>query len=121
MKLLVARISLFAAWVLLCVAAEMCAPAAAQAAAVPGYATNLTVTAYCLQGRTSTGVWARPGTVAAQGAAPTFTALYVPGYGWGVVEDTGPLAPNQLDIWMESCSAAMVWGRRTVRVWVLQP
>ncbi len=49
--------------------------------------------------------------------------MYVPGYGWGVVEDRGGAikGPDRIDIFYDSHSDALQWGRRRVRVIIERP
>ena len=72
-------------------------------------------TAYYLPGnKTSTGTYARIGTIAANPKKiPYGTLIYVPGYGYGRVEDTGPNHnPNYwLDLHMNSYNECINWGR----------
>ncbi len=59
------------------------------------------------------------GTIAADTRYYPFgTKMYVPGYGWGIVEDRGGAikGPNIIDIHMSSHSRAMRWGRKKVEV-----
>lgn len=59
------------------------------------------------------------GTIAADTAYYPFgTRMYVPGYGWGVVEDRGGAikGPNRIDLYFSSHSQALNWGRRKVGV-----
>jgi 3D (Asp-Asp-Asp) domain-containing protein len=44
--------------------------------------------------------------------------MYVPGYGWGVVEDRGGAikGPTRLDLYYRSHRKALLWGRRHVDV-----
>jgi hypothetical protein len=59
------------------------------------------------------------GTIAADTAYYPFgTEIYVPGYGWGVVQDRGRAikGPNRLDLLMPSHGACNDWGRQRVRV-----
>jgi 3D (Asp-Asp-Asp) domain-containing protein len=78
-------------------------------------------TAYCLTGRTATGTRAGPGAVAVDPTViPLGSRLYVEGYGFGDAVDTGGgIRGLDVDLWM-TCPAAVRWGRRTVRVYVLQ-
>ena len=73
-------------------------------------------------GITASGARARHGTVAADPRYYPFgTVLYVPGYGYGRVEDTGGAikGPNKLDIWFPTERDAKHWGRkRNVRTTV---
>jgi hypothetical protein len=59
------------------------------------------------------------GTIAADTRYYRFgTRMYVPGYGWGVVEDRGGAitGPDRLDLYMDSHNQALAWGRRRVPV-----
>lgn len=61
------------------------------------------------------------GTIAADTAYYSFgTRMYVPGYGWGVVEDRGGAikGPERIDLYMDSHADALEWGRRKVNVLV---
>ena len=64
------------------------------------------------------------GTIAADTRYYPFgTRMYVPGYGWGTIEDRGGAikGPNRIDIFYDSHSDALQWGRRKVRVLIEQP
>ena len=59
------------------------------------------------------------GTIAADTRYYPFgTRMYVPGYGWGVVEDRGGAikGPTRIDLYYSSHEDALEWGRRKVRV-----
>jgi len=59
------------------------------------------------------------GTIAADTNYYRFgTRMYVPGYGWGVVEDRGGAikGPDRLDLYKDNHLDALVWGRRRVQV-----
>lgn len=61
------------------------------------------------------------GTIAADTKYYRFgTRMYVPGYGWGVVEDRGSAikGSTRLDLYMDSHSKALHWGRRKLPVLV---
>jgi len=61
----------------------------------------------------------RDGTVAADTRYYRFgTKMYVPGYGPGVVEDRGGAikGPDRIDVFFDSHSDALEWGRRHVAV-----
>lgn len=74
-------------------------------------------------GITASGKKARHGTVAADtDYYPFGTILYIPGYGYGRVEDRGGAikGPNRLDLWFPTEREALQWGRKknvTVTVW----
>lgn len=72
-------------------------------------------------GVTASGTRAAHGTLAADTAVLPFgTIVYVPGYGYGRVEDRGGAITGLcLDLWFPSHDEAMRWGRKrmNVRVW----
>ena len=73
---------------------------------------------------TSTGARARLGTIAADPKRfPYGTKVYVPGYGYGRIEDTGGFrnaAHTQFDLFMPNESDCKAWGRkRNVKVYIL--
>ena len=74
-------------------------------------------------GYTSTGTAADIGTIAADTRyVPYGTKLYVQGYGFGIVEDTGgALKGNHIDIFFHSHSEAMRWGVKSMKVAVWHP
>jgi len=64
------------------------------------------------------------GTIAADTQYYPFgTQMYVPGYGWGIVEDRGGAikGPNRIDLYYDSHSDALRWGRRKVKVQIYRP
>jgi len=64
------------------------------------------------------------GTIAADTRYYPFgTEMYVPGYGWGRVEDRGGAikGPNRIDLYFDSHGDALQWGRRKVRVEIYKP
>jgi 3D (Asp-Asp-Asp) domain-containing protein len=69
-------------------------------------------------GVTASGTKARPGTIAADTARYPFgTIMYVPGYGYGRVEDRGgDIKGNRLDLYFRSHREALAWGRQRVKV-----
>jgi 3D (Asp-Asp-Asp) domain-containing protein len=70
-------------------------------------------------GITASGTRARPGTIAADTKYYPFgTVIYVPGYGYGRVEDRGSAikGPDRLDVFFKSRKKALQWGRRQLRV-----
>ncbi|MBU0674624.1 MAG: 3D domain-containing protein [Proteobacteria bacterium] len=46
------------------------------------------------------------------------TRMYVPGYGWGVVEDRGGAikGPNRIDLFMASHEHGLRWGRKKLPI-----
>ena len=85
------------------------------------------ITAYTHTGnKTATGTWPRIGTVAANPKQlPYGTKLYIPGYGYARVEDTGAnkhdLDEIYIDVFFESRSECLNWGRkRNVKVYILK-
>lgn len=66
----------------------------------------------------------KKGTIAADTSHYPFgTRMYIQGYGWGVVEDRGSAikGANRIDIFMNSHSEALEWGRQTVAVRIEPP
>jgi len=85
------------------------------------------VTAYTHTGnRTATGTWPKIGTIAADPKQISYgTKLYIPGYGYGRVEDTGSnrhaAGTYCLDLFMETRSECLKWGRKTnLKVYILK-
>ena len=75
-------------------------------------------------GITASGVRTSHGTIAADTTHyPMGTVMYVPGYGYGVVEDRGGAikGPQRIDLWFRTRRAALQWGRQRVRVIVFVP
>jgi uncharacterized protein YabE (DUF348 family) len=72
-------------------------------------------------GITATGVRARYGIVAVDpNVIPLGTRLYIPGYGLALAADTGgAIVGDKIDLCMEDYGAAYEFGRRTVKVYVL--
>ncbi len=72
-------------------------------------------------GTTACGRRAGWGTVAADPKYYPFgTVMYVPGYGYARVEDTGgAIKGDNIDIWFPSHNRAQAWGKQklTVKVW----
>lgn len=73
-------------------------------------------------GQTASGSMARYGTIAADTSRYPFgTILYVPGYGYGRVEDCGSdIVGDRLDVFFSRHSTAEHWGRQRldVKVWL---
>lgn len=72
-------------------------------------------------GVTARGTRVRPGTIAADTSIfPFGTIMYVPGYGYGVVEDRGgAIRGYKIDLYFRSHRQAQGWGRqrKEVKVW----
>ena len=71
---------------------------------------------------TAYGTKTRWGVVAADPSVfPRGTKLYIEGFGYAVVEDTGrKVKGNRIDIWMKDEKQAVNWGRRKAVVIVLE-
>ena len=73
-------------------------------------------------GITASGVRARHGTIAADTSIfPFGTIMYIPGYGYGVVEDRGgAIKGYKVDLYFSSHATANKWGReiKEVKVWL---
>lgn len=74
------------------------------------------------EGLTATGIPAHRGIVAVDpDVIPLGTRVYIPGYGLGLAADTGgAIVGNKIDLCMESSSEAWRFGRRDVKVYVLE-
>jgi 3D (Asp-Asp-Asp) domain-containing protein len=71
-------------------------------------------------GQTAWGTHAAYGTVAADASLPFGTILFIPGYGYGRVEDRGgAIKGDKLDLWFPTHDMAKQWGRKklTVKIW----
>ena len=72
-------------------------------------------------GITASGTRAKPGTIAADRSKfPFGTIMYVPGYGYGRVEDVGSdIKGYHIDLYFRHHSDAMQWGvqKKVVEVW----
>lgn len=72
-------------------------------------------------GITASGLKARKGTIAADTTRYPFgTVMYIPGYGYGRVEDRGSaIKGEKIDLFFKSHKDALRWGRQThrVRIW----
>ncbi|CAM6090411.1 unnamed protein product [Calypogeia fissa] len=66
----------------------------------------------------------RHGSIAADtDSYPFGTKMYVPGYGWGEVEDRGSAikGKGRIDLYHHSHGAALKWGRQKLKVLVIMP
>jgi hypothetical protein len=64
------------------------------------------------------------GTIAADTSYYPFgTRMYVPGYGWGTVQDRGGAikGPDRIDLFYKSHQDALNWGRKKVQVTIEYP
>ena len=73
-------------------------------------------------GVTASGTDAHDGTIAADTAYfPFGTVMYVPGFGYGRVEDRGgAIKGYHIDLWFDDHDDALAWGskRQKVKVWL---
>ena len=70
-------------------------------------------------GITASGTRAKPGTIAADTRYyPMGTVIYIPGYGYGVVEDRGGdiKGRHRLDLYYNTHKEARTWGRKKLEV-----
>ncbi|MCH7958722.1 MAG: 3D domain-containing protein [Candidatus Hydrogenedentes bacterium] len=69
-------------------------------------------------GVTASGTYARRGTIAADTSLYAFgTAMYIPGYGYGRVEDRGSaIKGDHIDLFFITHQQALDWGRQYKRV-----
>jgi 3D (Asp-Asp-Asp) domain-containing protein len=83
--------------------------------------TPWTATAYPT-GRTATGIAAGYGIVAVDPRViPLGSHVFVPGYGLAIAADTGgAIIGNRIDLCMESVRDAIVFGRRAVKVYLVE-
>jgi len=80
-------------------------------------------TAYTYTGRpTATGIRPSVGTVAVDpDVIPLGSRLYIEGYGFGVAQDIGSgINGNRVDVFLETREAALRWGRKRVKVYILE-
>lgn len=80
-------------------------------------------TAYTHTGnRTFTGIWPYEGIVAVDpNVIPLGTEMYVEGYGFAKAADTGGLIKgNIIDVFMDTRDKAINWGRRNVKIYILE-
>lgn len=80
-------------------------------------------TAYTYTGfRTATGLSPAVGMVAVDPSViPMGSRLYIEGYGYARAADTGgAVKGNKIDLFMEEYSQCINWGRRSVKVYILQ-
>ena len=75
-----------------------------------------------INGITASGTIVSRGTVSVDPKViPLGTKLYVEGYGESIALDTGgAIKGNRIDLYMETKEEAFEWGRRQVKVWILE-
>ncbi len=73
-------------------------------------------------GITASGTRAKRGTIAADPKVYPFgTRIFIPGYGYGTVEDVGgAIKGKHLDVWFPSHEEARSWGTQQVKISVLR-
>lgn len=88
---------------------------------------DIQTTAYTIHcgsgtGLTYTGIVPYVGVVAVDPKViPLHTKMYIPGYGVAVAEDTGGAIKGKIvDLFMDSLDEAWQWGRRDVRIYILE-
>jgi len=74
-------------------------------------------------GITSSGAKAKKGTIAADiNRYPYGTKMYVPGYGWGEVQDIGSAIKGEhIDIFFPDIDDAKAWGRKYLNIQIIKP
>lgn len=80
-------------------------------------------TAYTHTGHTTfTGVYPHVGTVAVDpDVIPLGSRMWIEGYGYGIAQDTGGLIKgNIIDLFMDTEAECWKWGRRTVKIYLLE-
>ncbi len=89
-------------------------------------ARKMQVTAYCSNcdggSRTASGTYPRGGITLACNSLPFGTRVSIPGFGVGIVEDTGGMGGNVIDVYMGDQSSEDVcnaWGRQNLTVYIL--
>jgi len=98
-------------------------PEAAAAVGGMGKILEVEATAYTHTGNpTATGIYPYRGIVAVDPRViPLGTRLYIEGYGYAWAQDTGGLIKgHRIDVFMETEEEALHWGRRRVKVHILE-
>ena len=102
--------------------AEAEAEAAAEEAAQPkmSYLGNYELTAYIATGNPcASGVYPQINHTVACNSIPMGTRIYIEGYGEYIVEDTGGMAGNVIDVFVSDYSTAINFGRRVADVYIV--
>lgn len=89
---------------------------------------DCSATAYCIKGKTATGRYTERGVVAVDPSViPLGSRLYIETgngsyvYGYAVAADTGgAIKGNKIDLYMETKSECLSFGRRNVKVYILE-
>lgn len=95
--------------------------------APPAYTAPYIATAYCLKGRMANGQYTKDGSLAVDPrmvrlgtpirlAAISSTPIAIDGAGYTASDTGGDIRGRRIDVWMQSCSRAIRFGRRLVRV-----
>lgn len=98
------------------------APSRSDASLVSSQVLTMVATAYSMPGSyTATGAPAGYGDIAVDPSViPLGTKLYIPGYGYGVANDTGgAIQGYRIDLCFNSVTQAIDWGRQVVKVYIL--
>jgi 3D (Asp-Asp-Asp) domain-containing protein len=83
---------------------------------------EMSVSAYAVSGKTTSGKQTRPGVCACGPSYPFGTIFIVPELGVFVCQDHGSkVGDSNLDIWVPSEKIAEKWGRKTLKVRVICP
>lgn len=98
-------------------------PEVATTLARTGKVLEMEATAYTHTGNpTATGIYPYRGIVAVDPRViPLGTRLYIEGYGYAWAQDTGGLIKGyRIDLFMDTEKEAILWGRRRVKVYILE-
>jgi 3D (Asp-Asp-Asp) domain-containing protein len=92
---------------------------------VLGEPRDFSATAYALRGITRSGIYVRPGVIAADPRVlPLGSVVQIKAGGWSgvyTVEDTGRLIKgNIIDVWLPTTREAMQFGRRNIKLHILR-
>ena len=92
------------------------------------YLGDYELTAYCScaaccgteTGLTASGTYVEEGRTVACNSLPMGTKIYIDGYGEYVVEDTGNMADNVIDIYIGDHNRAWNFGRQSAKVYLIK-
>lgn len=82
----------------------------------PSNTVTATVTAYCLQGTMADGNWVHAGAIACPRQYELGTFAEINGIVYMCTDRTAAHFDGRFDIWMESCDAAIQFGKQTLPV-----